>query len=248
MIYIKRPINLYGLFLKLWSIPETRILYLSVATVRLAGKLVYYITLLYVKASFMDIISITSPIFSMIIVYIFKNQKTPLKTIATTIPIMIGVGLCTSTDTEINLFGLIGALATTVLFSLSNILTKSLLNEKKIEELDIALLSDITSLVMMIPVWIWSEILNPSMSSQSFSLMVLWMLLLNGLGSFIQTICSFSMLTHFSALSYTLLNISKRVVVIVGTVIYFGTEFSNWAIFGTSLALFGIFMYSIQRN
>jgi len=246
IIYIKQrgtPFQLYRIFTNLWENTDTRILYLSLAATRLFAKLTYAWSLVYVKAAFMDIISITGPIFTVIILYFLKNQKTPLKTIATTIPIMLGVGLSTVNETQMNLFGLLGALISTALFCLANILTKFLLTDRKLQDLELALISDITSLGMMVPLWLGSDIFS-SLNPQWFSFMILWMLLLNGLASFIQTICAFFLLDHFSSLTYALLNISKRVVVIVGSLIYFGTEFSYLAIFGTGLALFGIFLYS----
>jgi len=160
----------------------------------------------------------------------------------TIIPIIFGVGLSTATETEMNFFGLIGGFISTGLFVLSNVLTKTLLSDKRLKDLELALYCDITSLIMMLPIWLYSEIFTIDLGVLSIS--VILIMLFNGFCSFVQTICSFLMMGSFSSLTYALLNISKRVVVIVGSVVYFGTSLSPMSMLGTTLALAGIFMYS----
>lgn len=65
-----------------------------------------------------------------------------------------------------------------------------------------------------------------------------------GFFSFLHTLLSMNILANFTALSYSVLNVFKRLVIIVGSVLYFGNTVTPLNQLGILIASAGVLYYS----
>jgi len=76
----------------------------------------------------------------------------------------------------------------------------------------------------------------------------LFLLLLHGFVNYVNTLLTFQVITKVTALTFSVLNVVKRIVTIVGSVAYFGNEVTTMNLVGIALAFSGVLMYSRLRH
>lgn len=69
-------------------------------------------------------------------------------------------------------------------------------------------------------------------------------LLVSGACSFIQNLCAFAMIHQLTTLSYSISNVTKRIIVILLSLIMLGNHFTPLNLFGMMLSILGVFIYN----
>ncbi|PAV74716.1 hypothetical protein WR25_15331 isoform A [Diploscapter pachys] len=159
------------------------------------------------------------------------------------------------------MIGLCAALLSTFIYSFLNILVKKLLKESDMHPIRLlAKNSQIASLIFF-PIWLihdaWniiSDVVYDSSFAESATGTAapdLWMICLlaaSGFLSFLQNLCSFTLINELTALSYAVCNAAKRITVIGASLLTLHNPVTGTNVFGMMLAIAGVFCYNRAKQ
>uniref|UniRef100_A0A0K0F2D9 Solute carrier family 35 member E1 (inferred by orthology to a human protein) n=1 Tax=Strongyloides venezuelensis TaxID=75913 RepID=A0A0K0F2D9_STRVS len=209
-----------------------------------------YFGLLKVSISYAQTVKCTMPIFTVIIARIFLNEKQSNKIYLSLFPIVAGVVLCTFTEINFDEIGLIASLTSTSLYSLMNVLAKKILEDTSINPLQLLSLNSKMAFVLCFPVWFYNEgilFVTSSLDQSQYThpdSKFTFLLFASGFIAFIQNFCAFTLIHHLTALSYSIANTSKRIVVISSSIFFFQNNINALNILGMTLSIAGVAFYN----
>jgi len=212
---------------------------------QLASKVTHQLALSYVPVSFVHSVKVSTPIFTIMVSRYVLGEKPSVRIMCTTIPIMLGIVLCSASEKNYNAPGMVAALVGTLFFVMGNVFTKKALTEKVADEFNILIWTDVVAFLCMIPLWLLFEGLPvlPYLTKPY----IMGLSLVNGLTVFLQTLFAFFVMGQISSLTYAILNVTKRVVIISGSILWFrnAVDWSNYL--GMGSAFFGVLLYTKFR-
>jgi solute carrier family 35 protein E1 len=217
------------------------------AAVHALGNCLTNVSLGAVAVSFTHTIKAAEPAFSVLLSALFLGEAPTLPVVASLLPIIVGVGLASVSELSFNWTGFWAAMGSNLTFQSRNVLSKKFML-KGVQGLDsINLFSVITIMAFFVtaPVALAVEgvRLTPA-AVAAFPPGLGWKLAAAGAFFHAYQQVSYMILQRVSPVSHSVGNCVKRVVVIVASIIAFGTPVSAQNAAGTALALGGVFAYS----
>jgi len=196
-----------------------------------------------VPVSYAHTVKATMPLFTIALTKILFNTQYSTQTYLSLLPIVLGVTIASLTELNFNTLGLITALISTFFFSLQNVFSKKLLKSTKLHQFELLSTLARISFIIFIPIYVIFD--NNLISASNY---VVILLFLDGLLSFLQNILAFSFLNLVTPLTYSVGNASKRIFIIVFSVVFFGNHVSFINFIGVLLAVGGVFLYNSARS
>ncbi|CAO2836813.1 unnamed protein product [Amaranthus hypochondriacus] len=230
---------------------------LPLAIAHAMGNLLTNVSLGKVAVSFTHTIKAMEPFFTVLLSVLFLGERPNPWIVFSLAPIVGGVALASFTEASFNWIGFGSAMASNLTNQSRNVLSKKLMVKEE-EGLDnINLFSIITLLCFLI--LLPSAILIDGLkftptyfqlaASQGVNVRELWVkALVAGLCFHTYQQVSYMILGSVSAVTHSVGNCLKRVVVIVSSVLFFQTPISPLNSFGTALALAGVFLYTRAKR
>lgn len=211
-----------------------------------------------VSASFAETIKASEPLTSVLLGYIFYSEFLSIKAYLTLIPICVGVATsCISSD-AFSLIGFLLAIGSNFFFSSRAVLSKVLMRSYPDAMNEITLFTHISfvGVIVVLP-FVCSfealEMVNTSANNGKkrntiSCLMMCILYICNGLAYTIYNLMSFMVLTRTNIATHAVLNVFRRVFIIVFTSIYFGSHLSLLNIFGIFLSIVGVLLFNRVRE
>lgn len=190
------------------------------------------------------------PFFVVLLSYVIMKEKYPLKVYLSLVPIIGGVLLTTATELQFNMIGLMAALFATVCFALQNIYSKKAMKELHYHHLRLLLVISQIAGIVLFPIWMFTDAWELCSSSNNY-LEHLWLFLmlpLNGLFNFGQNIAAFTVLSNVSPVSYSVATVTKRVVIIVTSLLLLRNPVTSYNMLGMFIAIAGIAFYNKAKH
>eukprot|EP01095_Lingulamoeba_sp_RSL-Kostka_P006651 TRINITY_DN2097_c0_g1_i2.p1 TRINITY_DN2097_c0_g1~~TRINITY_DN2097_c0_g1_i2.p1 ORF type:complete len:362 (-),score=36.66 TRINITY_DN2097_c0_g1_i2:45-1130(-) len=237
-----------------------------------------YMSLANVPVSFMHTIKATSPIFTVILSFLILDERYGSLVIVSLLPIIFGVSLCTFTEVNINQYGLIMAIVSTILFVLQNIYSKSLFRKYKFNPVVLSMYTALCAFLCNIPLWLLTDgqsvldfiynqenqpiyLDNTVIGDNVINLdsvvvedpgpslsFLLTLFLLNGFAHWAQYITAFNTLNRVTPVTYAVSNTLKRVFVIVTSILYFHNTITFMNAFGILISISGVYFYTRAKQ
>ncbi|RLN27860.1 phosphoenolpyruvate/phosphate translocator 3, chloroplastic-like [Panicum miliaceum] len=224
--------------------------FLPLALIHMLGNVFTNVSLGKVAVSFTHTIKAMEPFFSVLLSVLFLGETPSVLVLGSLVPIAGGVVLASMTEVSFNWIGFWSAMASNLTNQSRNVLSKKLLTDKEDNLDDINLFSIMTvmSFLLSAPLMLSVEGIKFSPSYlQSAGVNVKELCVKAALAGtcfhFYQQV-SYSLLARVSPVTHSVTNSLKRVVVIVSSVLFFGTPLSPINALGTGIALAGVFLYS----
>lgn len=193
--------------------------------------------------SSVNIIKSSEPIVSMIIMYFLFKQKQTIYKILLIFPIIFGISLCSVGDITYSHYG-------AILCTLSNIfhIFKIIISKKYfIEDLNyqsktLFVLSMGGSFILSIPILItnWNILFTLSTTNIMY-------LILSSVGYYYNSIAAFDLITKVPPVSFSVLNIYKRIVIIAAFFILQLQIPDSKTLCGLLMSNVGLYLYMIQK-
>jgi len=221
-------------------------LVLILGIVRLCGKLLNQFATLYSTVSFLNTVTVVGPIWTLVVAYFLIGESPTYLIVFSLVPMMLGVALSSATELSFTLIGFLSALFATGCFSLGNVLTKKILSENILDKVQLVLYTDLIGLVLMAAVFFSLE--GISVIADIFHLKFIFLLIFHSSVNYSNTLLTFQIISQVTALSYSVLNVFKRVLNIVGSIMYFKNEVSSANIFGMALAFSATLAYAVLKQ
>ncbi len=181
------------------------------------------------------------------------------------LPLTIGVMLACSFDMSAsNYVGLLCAFGSALVFVSSNIFFKKIMpsgasqSTSKLDKLNLLFYSASVAFVLMIPIWMWSDlpallgssehVVHPSHSHHHSYASVAYYFFMNGTVHFAQNIIAFVILSSTSPVTYSIASLIKRVVVICIAIVWFSQSVHPIQAFGIAMTFTGLYMYNNAKS
>ena len=209
--------------------------------------------------SFVETLKSSEPISTVLFAGLILGDREHSITLATLVPIVLGVAMACKGDGIYSTAGAVLALASNLAFSLRAVLTK-LLKRKHVSVLvakyDMVLFYHITrcGLWLLVPITLLLDagslrkVLVSGTDDGSSTSQVCIMLLVNGFFHALYNAMSFLVLAKVSITTHAVLNIIRRVLVIAVSATMFATPISSFNWFGIFLAVMGINCFALSRS
>jgi len=202
-----------------------------------------------VNANFAETVKAGEPISSVVIGFLLYNEKSSIITYVTLVPICVGVGISSINDISFDSIGFLTAAASNLCFSSRAVLSRHLFKNYPgyISEIYMFEKISLLGLMILLPAFLLLEartLLTLVFSSKEFSLFTLFgLFLFNGVMYTTYNITSFLVLSRTSLVTHAVLNVFRRVVIIVFTASFFSIHLSTFNVLGVFLAISGVLLY-----
>lgn len=209
------------------------------------GTLLTNMANLQSSASFVNTLKACDPLFALIFAkFILKQQFSPL-THVSLIMIVFGIILACTTEFAFHFSGLALALISTGFFVIRSVCTKKLLVECPLDGqnifFQISIFTAVTTGVMSIMEWFFSSPID--FSAPEF----IPLLFKASVTHWSYNILSFWLVTHLSAMTYSVGNSVKRLITIYSSILYFRNPVSWLNALASLVAVAGVFLYSFEE-
>lgn len=165
--------------------------------------------------------------------------------------------LATSVDFSLsNVFGLICAFGSTIVFVSQNIFFKKIMptnaessTSTKLDKINLLFYSSGTAFVLMVPLWLYSDawrVMNHVLPPNAPSITLYFFL--NGTVHFAQNLLAFAILSSTSPVTYSIASLVKRIAVICLAIVWFKQTVHYVQAAGICLTGVGLIMYNNAKR
>lgn len=207
-----------------------------------------------------------SPLFTVLSYRFLFGVSYTSSTYVALVPLTVGVMFACSFDVSAsNVFGLVCAFGSTLVFVSSNIFFKKIVPSTKdgqpntsarLDKINLLFYSSTMAFAFMIPLWVYSDMFPILADSARRSLAgaepragrVAYYLFLNGTSHFAQNVLAFTILSSTSPVTYSIASLVKRIVVILMAIVWFGQSVHPVQALGICLTFVGLYMYQNAKG
>lgn len=198
--------------------------------------------LLYTKIDFKFILLLSKCQFLIITHHILSYF---LQVYLSLIPIVAGVTIATVTELSFDIIGLLFALLSTFVHALNNIYAKKVLKDiPNLHHLSLLSILSKFSICFLLPLWIYFDFSSILSYEDSINEEIVGFLILDGFLTFVQNLIAFTILSLVSPLTYSVCNSSKRIAIIIVSLVTLKNPITVTNILGMSFAVFGVMLYN----
>jgi solute carrier family 35 protein E1 len=199
-----------------------------------------------VPVSFAHTIKASLPIFVLLLSRVIWGEKHPPKIYLSVVPIFVGIGMATISELNFNLTGTISAFASTIGYALQNLYTKKTMRDLNIHQH--VLLQNLTlyGVFMMFGLWCFTDaptIMQADHANRTYK-SIAFLLVCSGLMALVQNLVAFSVMALMTTVSYSVASATKRVVVIVVSLLMLKNPVTPFNVSGMIIASCGVFLYN----
>lgn len=209
------------------------------------GKLTTYVAYQYTSISAAHIAKASEPIFNVIVASAFFGEREPPAVIACLLPIAVGVASASFTEQGYSHMGFLCSCASALMKVFQNIYTKLLFKQGHFSFWEIHLYCGVCSLAMLLPVLLLEGIGG---ASNPFAVFPVVSLILCSALQYVSSVASYKVLHLCSHLTFTVLNVLKRLFIIVAGLLFYRQGVTPLNILGVTLAMLGILCYNLARD
>ena len=206
--------------------------------------------------SFTHIVKAAEPAVSAALSAVFLNSFLPIPVYLTLLPVMGGVALASLSELTFTWLSFGSAMVSNVASASRGIVGKLLMGKssgKNMNAANIYGVMTILSTIMMIPITLAVE--GSTMASSLKALIAAGKMkqfaiesLIAGIFYYAYNEVAFLCLDNVAPVTHALGNTIKRVVIIIASVLAFGTKMTSQGILGSSIAISGVLLYSIAKD
>lgn len=231
---------------------------LPVGLIHGAGQCVTVLSLGAGSLAFVNVVKSLEPLFNVVFGAIFMNDVLPWQVNACLLPVIGGVGIASAADLSFtwDCFGY--AMGSNLAFSLRGVLSKKSMGKGVGENMDagntFAVLT-IIGFLATLPVALaiegpvlmasWKKALEAGVYSETELIM---RILASGLSFYLYNEVAFYTLDAVHPITHAVGNTIKRVILILFSVIRFGTPMTTQSAIGSTIAIGGVFAYSVAKQ
>ncbi|KAI9636500.1 triose-phosphate transporter family-domain-containing protein [Dioszegia hungarica] len=232
---------------------------LPMAGFQVGGHIFSSLAISRVPVSTVHTIKALSPLFTVLAYAVLFSVSYSPATYISLLPLTFGVMLACSSDMAAsNIFGLICAFGSTLIFVSQNIFFKKVMptnaeasQHGKLDRINLLYFSSGLAFFLMIPVWIYSDFWRlwsyTNSSAKSDSTLVIYFFL-NGTVHFAQNLLAFAILSSTSPVTYSIASLVKRIAVICLAIIWFKQSVHALQGVGIGLTAVGLWMYNNSKR
>eukprot|EP00049_Salpingoeca_infusionum_P012453 m.227918 g.227918 ORF g.227918 m.227918 type:complete len:337 (-) comp15185_c0_seq2:69-1079(-) len=224
---------------------------LPLSGLKLLASLSSQLSILKVPVSYAHTVKAIMPIFTVLLSRIFLRQQHTTLIYLSLLPIVGGIAIASATELEFDFIGLISAVTSTFLFAVQSIYSKKVMTG--MDHTALLIIISRVCLGALLPYWWWAEgstlLVHGDLYHFGYNQGMLFVaeLLLTGLANTVQTVFAFTFLSKVTAVTYSIANVTKRVVIIIVSMIVFSKPVSFLNALGMATTIGGIALYNFAK-
>ncbi|ODV78912.1 TPT-domain-containing protein [Suhomyces tanzawaensis NRRL Y-17324] len=235
------------------------------------GHLSSHKATLLIPVSLVHTIKALSPLITVLIYRMLFKIKYKIVTYVTLVPLIVGIMLtcykpkkAAASTPSYYFTGLVYAFISMLIFVSQNIFAKKRLTiekddkvhilptskdaedstrNKKVDKLTILFYCSMIGFVFTLPIYLVAEFTSPSISFLQIGPTTGFLIVLNGVSHFLQSLLAFQILGAMSPINYSIANILKRIIIIVIAFLWENKNFTNLQATGLCLTILGLYCY-----
>lgn len=221
---------------------------LVLGVIKLSTGLLNQLALSYASVSFVQTVKVTTPIFTIFFCRVILNDIVPPSLIFAVVLIVCGVALTITGAVEWDFYGLLFSIAGSIALSLNSIYTKISVSVQNLEPLSLIFHVNIVSCILGIPVILFFE--NFSLLDVLHDFTSVSLLLKLGFYHIAQSLFAIYLISHVVPVTYSIISITKRAVLIIFFTIWTNIEGGNlnFQAAGLFVAFAGLIWYAKVKN
>lgn len=206
--------------------------------------------------SFTHIVKAAEPAVSAALSAAFLKSFLPIPVYLSLIPVMFGVALASITELSFSWLAFGAAMVSNVASASRGIVGKKSMGKpigQNMDAVNLYAVMTLLSTALMVPVFLAIEgtqiapvLKSIAAAGQLKTLMV--ETLLSGIFYYLYNEVAFLALDNVAPVTHALGNTIKRVVIIIASVLVFGTKMTAQGVLGSSIAIGGVLLYSLAKN
>jgi solute carrier family 35 protein E1 len=209
------------------------------------SKLATYMSYQHVSMALSHTAKATEPVFNVLVAALAFGELHNTAVYTSLVPIALGVTLASVTDLTYNHTGFFWATASALTKVLQNIYTRRLMDTQKFTFWEIHLYCGAASLIILVPVLAAQTM---TAASSPFSHFPLGQLLVCSALQYASSVASYRVLHLTTHLTATIINVMKRLVLILSGVAFATVPLSFSNICGVLVAVAGILSYNLAKD
>lgn len=205
-----------------------------------------HISIWKVPVSYAHTVKAVMPLFTVLLSIVIMKERFTLSVYLSLLPIVGGVMLATVTELRFDMVGLVAALFSTLCFALQNIYSKKCMRELRIHHLRLLLVLSQLSCMFLFPLWMYTDVWQIITHIHKVQHLG-WLLValpLAGVFAFAQNFVAFTVISIISPVSYSVANVTKRIVVISTSLLMLRNPVTLYNVCGMLLAVAGVALYN----
>ncbi|KAF8587868.1 TPT-domain-containing protein [Ramaria rubella] len=233
------------------------------AVFQVGGHIFSSVAIARIPVSTVHTIKALSPLFTVAAYALLFRVRYSMKTYVSLLPLTLGVMLACSADVSAsNFIGILSAFGSALVFVSSNIVFKKIMpspsggstaSSHKLDKLNLLFYSSGLAFLLMIPVWIYSDLSAlrspmvshpPHASSHGVAYYFFW----NGAVHFGQNLIAFAILSTTSPVTYSIASLIKRIAVIIIAIAWFNQTVYPIQACGIALTSAGLWLYNSAKD
>ena len=206
--------------------------------------------------SFTHIVKAAEPAVSAALSAAFLKSFLPIPVYLSLIPVMFGVALASMTELSFSWLAFGAAMVSNVASASRGIVGKKSMGKpigQNMDAVNLYAVMTILSTAIMVPVFLAMEgtqiapVLQSIAAAGKMKTLVIETLL-SGIFYYLYNEVAFLALDNVAPVTHALGNTIKRVVIIIASVLVFGTKMTSQGVLGSSIAIGGVLLYSLAKN
>jgi len=227
-----------------------------IASMHGIGHLMTVVSLGAGAVSFTHIVKAAEPLFSSAASAIFLGQFFALPVYLSLLPVVIGVALASLGELSFSWVSFLNAMGSNTAFAMRAVFSKKAMGTPQGENMNAANLYGvltILSFIGLLPLALawegpklaagWAAAAAAGLTAKTFG----FLCLASGLNYYLYNEMAFLCLGKVSPVTHAVGNTIKRVVIILASVLAFGTKLTPNGIMGSSIAIGGVLLYSLVK-
>ena len=204
-------------------------------------------SVLMLTLAYSQTIKTLSPMLIIILSKLFYHKGEPMHVYISILLMSAGVTLCTSTEYSLNVVGVVACITMVGCNSLFSFLSKHYLSKFKIDAFSLALDIHLIAFVLVVPIWIITELpsilSNSKLANLDNQIFFVKMFFIQGLTSFGCHFLKFLLLALLPSISYTMIDAGKCIFTIIFSMIMYNHYHSFFNTVGVVIAVSGAIFY-----
>mmetsp|Transcript_16366 Transcript_16366/g.38899 ORF Transcript_16366/g.38899 Transcript_16366/m.38899 type:complete len:422 (+) Transcript_16366:166-1431(+) len=229
-----------------WGFPKLRRLML-LGLLRSMVTVLGLVSLRFVAASFTETVKASSPLFTVAAAWLLMGQRTELRVVLTLLPIILGLVIATAGEHSFTWVGFLAALAVNVTECVQNVFCSWLLQDGpkgfvRFSASELQYYSALAALPILFAVFCTGSMNVPAEAHTWLALSAASFVF------FLQSALAFKIMSLCSAVTMSVMNTTKRAIIICLSALYFGNVITLTTLFGTVITLSGSSVYSLLTS
>jgi len=231
---------------------------MPVALIHGAGQCVTVMSLGAGSLAFVNVVKSLEPLFNVVFGAIFMNDVLPWQVNACLLPVIGGVAIASAADLSFTWDCFAFAMGSNLMFSLRGVLSKKSMGKPQGENMDAGnTFAVLTALAFLATLPVALAIEGPVLAAEWQKAMALGVysknellgrLVASGLTFYLYNEVAFYTLDAVHPITHAVGNTIKRVILILFSVVRFGTPMTTQSAIGSTIAIAGVFAYSVAKQ